>query len=784
MPENSREQDSQRPGDNIISTYLFDKKNLEKLLGSDKATKERVTTDLQKLKIEEINKLATTILTDLGREDTRWNQDTRDGALEILKVLNFKKVSPAVYETYIKCIKAQGQVEEVDIYGTVSSLLEAGKILASSVPASSDMPGRIYGEWDYLRSALQRKLGGFGYRQDDDQYIREEAIKIIDGLRSNQENEEARAKEVEDETFGYRREAPEMDPDCRFLYNKYIEVTSQRPTYKSFLWEHTPNFRNLCTQHGIPLERFWNLNNPEDIVSAVNYLRQQPLETIQIVLDKALKKITGLNLAEAPDEYLGIFADEVVKAAFSASQELLASTQAHDFDQLKARFGKIIAEAQTARPQGRAKLIGPILRFLEENGQDITNLKAFDQLASFWANDQNTTMIRESIQRRQQDRIKAAESLSSLFNLKSQNRNIALASREKNDLYLGDVTGDCTAFHLHTGMNAWTVPVWLSNPGFSFFKVLDDQGQLVAKLGLILALDNGKPAIVIDSIETSKRIKDEEQAKLQIKNGFQALKAWASKIGMPNVYIEKLSNSTELNPILDEISQDLEEAKLEVLGGLSGVSELRTSIGEPNIKEKIYLQSAHEAKPDEEDIVIIERDITKALSVSSKEQRQEIEELIRKHQWEALFAVIIDLNYSEIGKLMGKDYGSYLALDTSIEFHLEEMISEERERLLYYTGEEGFYHIYKGRHTLPDLDEREQDMIEQIEKSGFKEDLPSFNEDKFSNQATKLDELVLSLQKINKMGFTPERVLEILYDKSSSSGNNLLPLTSTIAKLS
>lgn len=771
MPENIHEKSTLSPTELILYNYVQSEQNLQKLLKGDKQFTDKIKPEIQGLKIVDSNELVKTIFESLGREDDKWDQDRRDGALEILKLVDFEKVPYKVYETYVECVKKQAEIAEPDVYGSISSLLEGGKILAAKVATNPGDQSKVYWVWSDLRTILEKKLQRTDYGLRDDKYIQGETEKLIALMQGNRQEPRALAEETQEEVFHDRREMPELDKDCRFLYNNYIEVTKRQSTYKLFLWENVPQFRQLCNQYGLQLERFWNLNNPQEIAQAITVLKQQPSELIKTVFAKTLKQTTGLDLVSAPEEQIKVVADEVIKAAFLARQEIIKTTQSQDLESLRTKFAGIIEQTKAASPKGRAKLIKPILQFLEEHGQEVADLKDLDKLASFLTSDTSMAMVKQSFEGKQQQKKGMAQALSLVFNLDGRKRNIALASREKNDLYLGDLTGDCTAFHLHTGMNAWTVPVWLSNPGFNFFKISDENDQLVAKFGLLLALKNGQPALVIDSVETSKNISDPEKAKQQIMDGFQELKHWANTINLQDVFLKPFSNSSELHPLLESIIQKSEEVELEALGGLKGVAELRSKLGGGEVDEKIYLQSAHDIEESTEDIEKLEEVIRKTIEIAPKEKKQEIEELVEKRQWDGLFAAIIELNYSEVGKVLGKDYHRYLSMDLPITRYLQDIIDEEMIRLFGHRESEQEYYRFKARKPLAGYEEKDFALF----RSRFHEDLPAFDGNLLDEQAANLElkNLIPSLQRINEvMPF--ERAMEILYGKSVSRNSSLL----------
>lgn len=599
---------------------------------------------------EENETLVKTILNGLSREDGIWNQDSRDVALTLFELVSFDKMDQQfLLNTYLGNVRRLS--EGSDPYGSVNDLINAGKEIVFYFPRGTNTVEGVRSDWQGIAAKFRGEISEF---------IEKEVVSsLIPYIPTETEALD------EDERLGVR-ERPNFEPEHQVLHDAYLREVAKRKTFKLALWDSTPEFRKLCAGSGISLEKFWNLNNPDEVAGELTDIQKEEPSYLRDSLNRSLLRNVGMTLDQLTPELARVTADEIITSAREALEELEKS--AGDFDNTIDRFRALLPDLDKREARGQRSLLRAIAKFFSENGLEVTeNVEAISKV---FGNQELLTRVKGSFNRRRQLKLDSAETIKRTFRLSERKREFSLSSRTREDLFLGDLTGDCTAYHLNIGMNAWTVPVWLSNPGFNFYKIFNEEG-LVAKLGIVLAVSDGEPALVVDSIETGKSISDEKTAGEAILVGLKFLKEWAQSSGFSKVHINTFSNSSDLPNFLDRLTKSSSTAVLEAIGGLDGVAELRRNlIGEDSWEEEeIYLQTKdwddieYGTRFYEEQQRLIgefEVEIRGALErVFIKEDRENMESLARSLQWTELFAYVIKYNYPIIWQVLGDNWGDF-----------------------------------------------------------------------------------------------------------------------------
>lgn len=243
----------------LLQNALGDSKNLQRVIsGKNPRFNEILKKGVDSLDEVESQNLLSRIFSGLATEGGDWNQDRRDGAIEVLKLVDMSRLpTDFVYRTYIDQLHQINR--RADPYGSVTSLLEAGKVI---LPVISDEPARL----PNLQDAWQEVAGRFGSAfgvTPEEEYIKGEVGKLF-----------PKPKSMADDIIEYKSDVELKNPDAQFLYKGYLKIVGEKGNFKSTLWESVPEFKSLCAEQGVKLEEFWNLSNPDQVVAALAQVRQ------------------------------------------------------------------------------------------------------------------------------------------------------------------------------------------------------------------------------------------------------------------------------------------------------------------------------------------------------------------------------------------------------------------------------------------------------------------------------------------------------------------------------
>lgn len=722
-------------GDQTVNKLISGKEDSEEFFDT-------LSTEIQAFSSSELRALMRLTLNGLSTENEYWSQDRRDILLDFITLIDPQKIRPELLlQDYLQVVNTQN--EHSDPYGTIYQLLEAGDFIASYLPIGQNTRNQVNTAWNLIAEKFEG---------EDKEYIEKEKNNLLARIPLGA----AQLMGNDDHDRLGWREQPTFDEPEQALHNKYIEVTKKQGTFKLALWENTPWFRALCVKHGIALERFWNINNPDEVVSALASICSLDSFQARPVFDKALRLHTGLALEEITEEQTRVLADEVVKAAIDAKREVLA--RIGNFDETVSKFLTLIEKTKDEGPKAQKALRTQINGFLQNNGLGVSPAN-LDELVVILQDKKQTDEAKATFDSKYQSRKESAQQIEEIFRLDEKPTAGSLISRQREDLYLGDLTGDCTAYHLHVGVNAYTVPIWLSNPGFNMFKI-PGSGKLNAKLGILLAVADGKPVLVVDSFEVGKGIQDEEEAIESIKRGFTLLKQWAETIGLNGVYLNTISNSTGAMDLIRSFGEKSMVKSIYTLGGLYGIAELRKNLIGEKAEERIYLQS-YAGEPDDEEeyrprtVQKLEKVISSVIERADAGRKQLIGELARRQDWEGLFSQIVAVNAPLVAELLGTDWATYEQLMQKID--VDEIGTP------YRNDSNPAYSKYE----LPVY----TSVSEQIIEDSLVEDERYTDEDKTivrTQQVEEIDDFLGLVKFMEKQGITPEYALRTLYRQAGS----------------
>lgn len=749
----------------IINTIVNNPKFLKGIQNSEKKTEiqETVTNFLSDFDDTEMLRFGRKIINGVARGDQYWGKEKRDGAIELFKHVDFDKVDmQKLLDEYAASV--HGQDQHTFSQYIPQSLLQIGRSIAPHLTLRErEVAGDRWTEYSPEAGRFVDIWNGSKSRFTPTQkaIIENELKEIVALFPKPQKPEpqtvnEALQDEDNHERLGWR-ERPDFDAETQMLHDKYLEVVKRERSFKRALWDNTPQFREECMQAGVDLAKFWNLSSPDKIAEAVDIARSVTDPNIRKVLERHLKQETGTSLESLTSEQSRFMADEIVKAAYQAKIELGKGQE--EFYVVIDRLNQNIQVAKGTEVKNRKALLGPVVGFLKENGItdvtfDSTNLEAvFNDL-------ERMQVVEENFYNKQKAKQEGATYLNEIFFLENYDPRYSFISRTRDDLFLGDLTGDCTAYHLNVGMNAWTVPVWFFNPGFNMFKIHDGD-KLVAKAGVLLAKSGGEPALLIDSLEVGNWIKpeDEEAAKQKIQDGLQFLDSWAKRIGLETTRITVESNSGELNEMLEGVVESTGEVELEAIGNLDGIVEARDNLL-PSLKGElvppIYIQSTGEGMYEwlaTKDSYLQSRQslevlVSNILSDSDEDEAELISGAARAGNWPLVFTKIVDSQFPLMKKLVGDSLADY-----------------EEYKDKFIIDEAGF--------ASSDSDERilEDAILMSPEFSGEDEEIDEMKRRSIVNpfddpiyvQRRQMEDFLAIIKQIEHLGVKPGDVLKNLY---------------------
>lgn len=743
----------------LLESTLGNRETLHHLLSLRSSAKEKVldeaSKEIEALDHAETGRLVQLIFNGLSREDEEWDVNKRDGALELLWLIDFEKVGRNQLEKdYLNAVATQNS--DSDPYGSIHSLLDAGQIISDHLPFGVETEDKLAIAWGKVEKY---------FRDEDKAYIERKTMAVISGVIRDPEE----LLGDPDISLG-RRNEPRLDPQEKSLHDKYLEETKKRKTFKLALWENTPQFRAVCQSHGIELERFWNINNPDEVVSALNSIPWEKYPQARDSFNKALVEETGVNLTTLSSESSRTLADEIVKAANKARAEIISTVG--DFGSVIDRFNKLMEDAREKGSRSQQVLTAQIANFFRENGVMLAD-RSYDSAIVVLNSTERLKIAEATFVQKQQAKKESATILEDTFRLNERSKDFALIARQREDLFLGDLTGDCTAYHLYVGINAWTVPIWLSNPGFNIYKIMDND-RLVAKLGILLTLAEGNSVLVVDSFEVGQGIRDQQGSIKQIEKGLTYLRKWAESIGFKKVLINTVSNSSGAADLLRnvDITEQSHEPELHILGGLSGVSELRQRLVGEKADERIYLQSQsfdldefdeHGEETTEEQAKLtreFEQVIAATINKARPEDRSNIENLARSQNWAELFKFFIDVNYPTISKVVGNSWERYKTFmgvieidDMGTPFRIEDRIDADLE----YSKDQ-----FPVSRIIEEL------FIEEAARQNREADDEDYYTNPLVQEADKVDNFLIMLKRMEYEGLSPEMVLMKLYGQTTA----------------
>ena len=140
-----------------------------------------------------------------------------------------------------------------------------------------------------------------------------------------------------------------------------------------------------------------------------------------------------------------------------------------------------------------------------------------------------------------------------------------LASRDKEDLKLGDKCGDCTA---KDGVNNHWIKAWIADVNTQFLKLYYEK-SFIGRKNLVLAESENRPMLLIDAIEFIPQAREHEEYDARARTAFEAglrkVKDIAHRINVENVFAYSFSNSSDVEDLIESMGYHQERVNFRLV---------------------------------------------------------------------------------------------------------------------------------------------------------------------------------------------------------------------------
>jgi len=543
----------------------------------------------------------TELLNEVSTSNNDWDQDRRDAALSLVQALGARpeglpilngEQQATIGKSYVSVV--ENLRADADWLGAPWTAMELGKNVSAILGKEIDFVEgmRLRGQ---LAEAWSNYVAGvsFSEKVSARPWLEEDMFTQSLRPRLTQLQTEFLGRSNGQSQHESQRTSPPLEKPVGELAIWYGQAVKQNSSAKLAVLRAAPNYLKNLEEKGVDIAAFWNFNDPDAAEKSLNAVLQDPLTTESFKTKFAAK--TGSDYATTTSAERRALSDlnlDLVRDIYADLYNRRAS-----YEGVSQRIVGQIDQAQEL-DNPRAKL-RPVLKWIRQIDPNFQSYDTADIRAFIEAHQDNLKAFHEAKYAPMDAALKNIEAA-----LPPQTGIVQFMERGLYDLKSANLTADCTAWNLNDGFNAWTLPVWLTNPNF-IFAYINHGNAMVAKFGLLLAFDaEQKPQVIIDSIETNKNLQnvDEESALGAIYAGFVELQKWADRNGFGTLKVCTFTNSQELTANLP-IVRDVKDDRQLSFDGLLATEELMRNIGiESERLPSIYLQSSTFEDDDEEQL--------------------------------------------------------------------------------------------------------------------------------------------------------------------------------------
>jgi hypothetical protein len=546
----------------------------------------------------------TELLDEISNYSNDWAQDRRDAALSLVEALAVRPdglpilngpQQAAIGKSYIGVV--ENLQPDADWLGAPWMAMELGKNVSAILGKEIDfvegmrLRGQLAEGWSnyvagvsFNKETSARPGVEEGMFEDSFQFRLSELQNNFLSRTNGQSQHEA------------QRTSPVLEKPISELAIWYVQAAGQHSSAKLALMRTMPEYLKTLEQRSVDIAAFWNFNDPDKVDRALGTVLKDPL--IEESFKAKFLAKTGGDYDSTTLAERRVLADLNLELVRSLYEDLY--NRRRNYDEVSRRIiGQIDQSEGLDNPRAKLRPILKWIRQVEPSFQsyDTALIKAFI--------DEHEAQLRSFHESKYSGIDTALRIIETT--LPPRSGLVQFMDRDLFDLKSANLTADCTAWNLDDGFNAWTLPVWLTNPNFNF-AYIHHGNAMVAKFGIVLAFDGEqKPQVIIDSIETNKNLQnvDEVAALEAIYAGFVELQKWADRNNFGTLKVCTFTNSKELTANLPIVRNTKEDDRRLSFDGLVATKELMKSTGiEGEGVPAIYLQSsAIEYDDDGEEIV-------------------------------------------------------------------------------------------------------------------------------------------------------------------------------------
>lgn len=370
-----------------------------------------------------------------------------------------------------------------------------------------------------------------------------------------------------------------LPPDAKIAIAEWLPFFRDRRNFKDLVVEESKKLNAILRRSGVEHpEVFQNLNAKHDIRGVVaefiNLISAAPKQLGTEAFLEKFERRTGRKFSDGA-EFLEIYKDEIIQIMADNLHEAARVTAAKGkADQLPGLREKL---ADPKLPGKSRWQIEQKIAALEAGGAVIEDSELSQNAASLLKRFADFTYVRPG---------KAG---------------FALASRQRDELTLGDKCSDCTSATI-SGMNFFTVPTWLTDPGINFLLQYDEKGNLAHKFTIVWEITrSGEIILTVDSAELGNSQKqsagmyegvaDLGTEKRLMNDAIRFIQSWADTIGIGR---DRLFATTISNTGTDEFKGFLKnKVSVAKFGGVT-MSRKVAAAGGVTLEPQLYLQSCKE----------------------------------------------------------------------------------------------------------------------------------------------------------------------------------------------
>jgi hypothetical protein len=309
--------------------------------------------------------------------------------------------------------------------------------------------------------------------------------------------------------------------------NKTLKKTFDDPESSSMIARAAP---------GVDMDRFWNNHDPDLVSLFVHDISESDPDLYAEIVEQFTSKYN----VEMSEKAVRIYADQLMSIAdilhkkyTDATSNILTSDKILALkNSIKEIRKPVVREERIASVSSVLTAAGVGVEFVENGLSDLSE-QQLQTLQEYLDNKAAADISKRNILKRFIPVVAPAR--------------FHVAKRDGEELYYGDISGDCTSLSLaHSNTNI--LPYWILDPLLGQYKLLDQNGVPIAVCGVALVgnKDNTTTA-VLDSIEKAKGADIQD-----ISDSLDELEKRLAECGVTRIACSMVCNSPDLEKALSD----------------------------------------------------------------------------------------------------------------------------------------------------------------------------------------------------------------------------------------